>query len=71
MVGVLLRSPRVLGPGSARGLLPVLCTVSLNLGSLVLLTEGLPLMPKFVLLSLVFVPEEPARVCWLKGMRTD
>ena len=49
----------------------MLCTVSLNLGSLVLLTEGLPLMPKFVLLSLVFVPEEPARVCWLKGMRTD
>lgn len=50
---------------------PVFCTDSLNLSSFILLTKGLPLMPKSVLLSLLFGPEEPARVCWLKGMRTD
>lgn len=47
----------------------MLCTVSLNLGSLVLLTEDLPLMPRFVLLSLVFVPKGQARVDWIWGMR--
>lgn len=47
----------------------MLCTVSLNLGSLVLLTEDLPLMPRFVLLSLVFVPKGQARVDWIWGMQ--
>lgn len=66
-----MESPRVdecESPGTG-GYLAVLCLVLLNWGSLALLTEGLPLRPKFVLLSLAFVPERQASVGGFWGMR--
>lgn len=64
MIGMFTGRPRAVSTSTGR-LLPLPCTVSLNLGSLVLLTEGLLFMPEFVLLSLVFVSQEPASVGWL------
>lgn len=68
-----MESPRVdecetPGTGGLRG-----CALRgfTELGSLAVLTEGLPLRPKFVLLSLAFVPEGQASVGGLWGMRAD